>query len=182
MKRSQFVECMAYLEAGCGVPLDPKALQVYFDLLGDLEAPVLRTACKRVILEHPWKTFPSVSELRTASAEILQGKTRRLSAGEAWEAAWRASGRIDMAIEGSAERAMKDLPAAVRNAMRIVLPSMVSKRDPSSVIRSQFVKAYEVCAERAQREALLPLAVRSEVARLGGDVEKKIAQIGRMPE
>ena len=183
MTRSQFVECMAYLEAGCGVPLDPKALQVYFDLLGDLEAPVLRTACKRVILGHPWKTFPSIAELRQASADCLHGQLGDLSPGEAWALAWEIVGRIDPAIEGSSARAMEGAPRRVIEALKAMgIPAMCYGKEPVGVLRGQFMKIYDGLASRDKRSALMPKAVKEEVKKLGGEVEKRLASIGRMDE
>jgi len=168
MNRREFAEVMAYLGLGIGRELSADAHQVYFDLLGDLPAPVLRLAAKRVLLEHRWANFPTVAELRAAATETARGEVKELSPGEAWALAWAAVGRIDPEVEGSEVRATKGLPPAVAESLRAMgVAALCYGDEPVGVVRGQFMKVYEAVAGRRRREALLPLAVRQELRVVG---------------
>lgn len=185
MTRAEFATVMAYLEAACGKPLAQKSLDVYFDLLGDLSAEVLSIAAKRIAVEHKWATFPSVAELREAASETLRGEVKELSAAEAWEWAWSAVKSIDLEIEGSCERACRGLSNTVLEAMRAFgIPALVYGKEPLGVVRAQFTKIYEQLAARDRRAALLPAALKKEIAAIGQKrlppaVAKQIEDIGQ---
>lgn len=197
MTNTEFAEIIAYITAGCGKPLTAESQVVYFDLLGDLPAETLRLAARRVLLEHKWATFPSVAELRQAAVDSTRGEVKELSAVEAWGLARRVAARIDLEVDGSAERAMTDLPPLVREAMRIFgLPSLCvsggddfdgnpRRVDPISVQAAQFVKIYEQIAARDRKAALMPPAVRKAIDEAGerqqiaGTVRQAIEGIGK---
>lgn len=186
MTTSEFAAVMGFLESACGKPLPPKALDVYFELLGDLPVDVLRLSAQRVALEHPWANFPSIAELRAAAAEIVRGLVKEVSPAESWELAWRAAGRIDLEIDGSADRAMNGLPEIVQEAMRAYsIPSLVYGKDPVGVIRGQFLKIFEQLAARDRRIALLPAAMKKKIVETGDRppvIQKVLDQIGVIGE
>lgn len=181
MTRNEFGAVMAYLQvglSGSGKCLDEKTfeamLDVYFDLLGDLPAPVFQLAAKRVLLEHRWATFPTVAELRQAAAETAQGQAIELSPAEAWQIAWKAAGKIDLDIDGSCERQMAALPPIVQQAMRAFsLPALVNGKEPLAVVRAQFIKIYEQLAARERRVALLPTMLREQLNEIGREHEQR---------
>lgn len=186
MTRVEFATVIVYLEAICGKQLPPASMDPYFDLLGDLPSDVLRTAAQRVAVEHRWATFPSVAELREAAIETIQGSVKELSPAEAWDLAWSAAGRIDLEIEGSIDRACKDLPVTVLEAMRAFgVPALVYGKEPVGVVRGQFLKIFEQLAARDRRRALLPASVKNSIAEIGargqvaGSVGKIVESIGK---
>ncbi len=164
MTNIEFAEIIAYITAAIGKPLTPDAQVVYFDLLGDLDAPVLQLAAKRVVLEHPWSTFPSVAELRAAAAYIVTGQVSPLTPAAAWQIAWNAIANIDPEIEGSTARMLERVPPLVAETIRAMgVPSLCYGREPVAVVRSQFLKAFEQLAARDKRAALLPPATRQAI-------------------
>lgn len=181
MTRAEFAEVMAYLQSGCGKSLTAHAVEVYFDLLNDIPVVVFRTAARRVLLEHPWSTFPSVAELRKAAVETMRGEVSPITGAEAWEMAWRAAGRIDLEQPGSAERHMQALPQIVQSAMRgFGLASLCSGGEPVSVVRSQFLKLFEGLSKRIERAGLFPPHVQEAVRQqLPKPVEVVMGQIGQ---
>ncbi len=165
MTRTEFGIIVAYLEVGCGKKLPTDAMEVFFDLLGDLPAAVLQLAAKRVILEHRWATFPSVAELREAAVLTARGEVKELSPAEGWELAWNAVKNIDPEIERSVTRAMEKLPPLVVAAIRAMgLLNLCYGEEPVAVIRGQFLKVFEQLAARDKRTELFPLATRQEIA------------------
>jgi hypothetical protein len=153
---TEFAEIIGFLTAGCGKPLAVESQVVYFDLLGDLSAETLWLAARRVLLEHPWATFPSVAELRQAAAESARGEIRDLAPSEAWELAWYAvTNFVDPEAPASLERAKARLPALVwRTIEAFPLVALVYGKEPVGVLRGQFLRMYQDYAERARREAL----------------------------
>ena len=157
MTNTEFAGIVGYITNGCGKSLTAKEQLVYFDCLGDLDMSVMELAAKRVLMEHKWHSFPSIAELRQAAVESMRGEVKELSGAEAWELAWRAVGRTDPEQEGSADRAMKGLPATVREAVvGFGLLDLCYGKEPLGVLRGQFIKHYEQLAARDRRAALLP--------------------------
>lgn len=183
MTRPEFAQIIAYLTAGCGKPLADAALEVYFDLLGDLPFDAMKLAAQRVLLEHRWATFPSIAELREAATATMRGQVAALSPAEAWALAWDAAGRIDPEQEGSAERGLRDLPPLVVEAIRAFgLPALCYGQEPVGVVRAQFTKIYEQLAAREQRTALLPHKTAEAVRqRLPQQVAGILQNIGIQP-
>ena len=165
MTRVEFGVVIAYLEAVCGKQLPPVAMEPYFDLLGDLPAEVLKTAAKRVAIEHPWATFPSIAELRAAAVETMRGLVKELSPAECWEIAWSATRCLDLEVPCTIERTTQKLPPIVLECMQAFgIPALVYGKEPVSVVRGQFMKIAEQLLARDRREALLPSSVKREIA------------------
>ncbi len=159
MSNLEFAEIMLRITAGCGKSLAMESQVVYFDLLGDLDASVLRIAADRVLAEHVWSTFPSIAELRQAAVDTLRGDVKELSPGEAWEMAWKAAANIDPEVQSSIDRAKAKLPPIVWEAVSCLsLLDLCYGREPVGVIRGQFMRIYEGLASRDRRKALLPPA------------------------
>lgn len=187
MSRQEFVKVMAYLTAGSGKELAQSSLEVYFDLLGDLPYDVLAVAAKRVLLTHPWATFPSVAELREAAALTSRGEVVPLSAAEAWALAWRTAGCTDPEVDGSFARAAKGLPTIVVRAISTFgLNALCYGKEPVGVLRAQFMKMFEQLAAREHENALLPAATRQAIEAQSPSpaepVRALLSGIGRPPD
>lgn len=187
MTNTECAEILAFIADGCGKVLTPKAQVVYFDCLSDLDFQTLQIAAKRVLMEHRWATFPSIAELREAAAMTNQGAVCLISPVEAWEMAWGAIRRIDMDVDGSVQRATKDLPALVVETMDVIgIASLVGGKDPVPVVRAQFLKAFESLAARDKRQALMPGSLKAAIenrpaerAGLTGPAAAALAGIGK---
>lgn len=166
---------MAYLTAGCRKPLADASVEVYFDLLKDLDEQVMFAAVRRVLCDHVWATFPSIAELRAAATEAMAGKA--LTAGEAWQIAWQCVGRnYDPEIHGEYRHGGKvypsqlaclteGLPPQVLEAINAYgAQSLACGAEPLGVVRAQFMKIFEAVEKRERREAVLPESVKRDVA------------------
>ena len=168
MSRQEFAKIFAYVSIAIGKQLPTEAIEVYYDLLGDLDQHVLQITAKRVVLEHKWATFPSVAEFREAAAETMRAEVKELSPAEAWEMAWKAARRIDLEIDGSFDRACAALPPIVVEAMRsFSIPALIHGKEPVGVVRGQFLKIFEQLAARDRRAALLPDGIKRDLAAIG---------------
>lgn len=164
MRRDEFVKALAYITAGCGRELAPASLEVYFDCLGDLTYDVMLLAAKRVLLSHKWATFPSVAELREAATTVAAGRVSELSPAEAWALAWRAAANTDPEIEGSFERATRNVPAIVVRAMKAFgVCSLCAGGEPVGVLRGQFLRIYEQIAAGDKAAQMLPPTTRRAI-------------------
>lgn len=186
MSNIEFAEIIAYITAACGKSLPTASQVVYFDLLGDLPADAFRAAAKRVVLEHPWNTFPSVAELRQATAEQLRGDVQELAWPEAWEMAWRAIANMDPELEGSIERCLARLPKIVADAVNAMgVNNLCYGSEPVAVIRAQFRDTFVPIAARERRKALFTPAMIADLDKtkdrqaLPASVKLAIEGIGR---
>jgi hypothetical protein len=184
MSKPEFVSVMVYISAATGKEISEETARVYFDLLGDLPVDVLQMAAKRVVLEHPWATFPSAAELRQAAVEILQGRISEISPAEAWQLAWEATGKIDPEVNGSIETACAKLPPIVFDAMKTFgINALCYGRDPIGVVRGQFMTIFEQLAARDRRQALFPVRLQESIlARLPKPVAGALTEIGKMQD
>ena len=166
MTHIEFAKIAAYIGTAVRKPLTPNELDVYFDLLGDLDANALLVAAKRVLLEHKYATFPSVAELRAAAVETQRGAVSDLTPAEAWALAWWVAGNCDPEVDGSFERACakaKAPPLVVEAIRGMGLADLCYGKEPVGVIRGQFLKCFEQLQARDRRAALLPPAVREAI-------------------
>lgn len=184
---------MAYLTAAIGKSLTPDAVEVYFDLLGDLPPAVLLIAVKRVALSHRWATFPTVAELREAAAETMQGKAAVLSAGEAWGMAWRAACKYDPSKSGphyaggklhnsQLDFLCEGLPPLVVDAWRAFGFAALANADPAFA-RKEFEAIYDGLVANEKRRAILPASVAKAIESIGAKalpapVQQAVAAIG----
>ncbi len=179
----------------CGKPLSPEAQAEYFRLLGDLPRDVFQIAADRVILSHPWATFPSVSELRQAATSLLSSND--LTSAEAWALAREAVANIDPDMMGphrvyrgngeydvypsQAASVLKALPAPVAKAIEVFgLRELCITDSPDGVIRAQFSKVFDSLQEREKRTAMLPPIVKAAIERKRdeGMIQSALAGIG----
>lgn len=205
MTRPDFKRCMDYVSHAIQKWPGDETLEVYFDLLGDLGYDVLRAACKRVVLEHKWATFPTVAELREAAVEVQAGDFARMPAQAAWSLACRAVEQIDLEFVGEfvvfekgqrvsfanvIDYALAKLPPSVAATLRSFgVGRLLSHADPIGVLQAQFCQTYNELLTAAKRGALLPLSVRNEIASVAVrsiagaiPIGKAVALIGKRVE
>lgn len=198
MTRKEFAATMAYLAAACGKSLPDASMEVYYDLLGDLPVEALKTAAKRVSLEHKWATFPSVAELREAASETMRGQVKDISPAEAWEIAWDLASNYDPDSRGEYvvngrryesrwECLTQDIPPVVMKAIRSFgIMALIYGKEPVGVLRGQFMKTFEQIAAGQKRAALLPAALRQEIenhgrASIPAPVREALTDLGKEP-
>lgn len=200
MNKGEFAGCMAYLAATLNQSISEERSKQFYNLLGDLPLDVLRIACKRVVLEHPWPTFPSVAEIRQAASETILGQVAELPPAEAWRLASQAMAKIDCEIAGpymarNREGVMTQFPSQTA-AVMANLPPLVRKtvsaygvrawtqgREPIGVIRGQFLRMFEQNVAQFKRLALMPPALQKEIeakspASLPSVAHNALSQIG----
>lgn len=164
MTKAEFGAILAYLSAAVGKPVTDQQAEVYFDLLGDLPAAVLRAAAQQALLESQYPTLPPVGQLRKLATAALEGRDRIPTAAEAWECARRAVVRFGYCREAEGLASVSGL---VRRTLECLGWVAVCDSTEPEIVRAQFVRAYESLASREHRERLLPAAVKEAIAKVG---------------
>ena len=146
--------------------VDDLKVQVWHEMLGDLDYSLASLAIKKLILES---TFPpSIAEVRKAAVEIQTPE--QTNGTQAW-------GEVIKAIRNFGHYREEEALASMSPRTAYVVKCMgwreICMAEEPGVIRGQFLKMYQQVAEREQKEQLLPPAMRREI--------KQIAQL-RLPE
>ena len=149
--------------------VDDLKLQVWHEMISDLDYGIASLAIKKLILES---TFPpSIAEVRKAAVEIQTPE--QTTGAQAWGEVIRAIRNYGVYREEEALSSMSPRTAYVVKCMGW---REICMGEESGVIRGQFLKMYQQVAEREQKEQLLPPAMRREI--------KQITQLTqlRLPE
>ncbi len=155
--------------------VDDLKVQVWHEMLGDLDYSLANLAIKKLILES---TFPpSIAEVRKAAMEILNPDV--MTAADAW-------GEVVQAIRRygyyRAEEALASMSPETARVVRSIGWQEICMSEEPGVIRGQFLKMYQQVAEREQKEKLLPQGLREDIQRIAGRMDMKVITGGRSVE
>lgn len=149
---------LATLTAGSGTRSPPSAEQaeVYFDLLGDLPSAVLMAASRQALVEQQYPTLPPVGVIRRLAVALIQPPTTTV---EAW-------GEVLSAVRcyglDRRQKALAQLPPALARVAAPLWEIICECPDASlTFVQKQFTEAYQAVSAQAERQALMPPAVRS---------------------
>jgi len=175
MTKGEVAKLLAVLAASYPkFEVDDLKVQVWHEMLGDLDYATANMAVKKLILEN---TFPpSIAEVRIAAAEIMNPDV--MTAAEAW-------GEVERAVRtyGSYQEteALASLPPRVAKVVRLIGWREICLNEEPGVVRGQFLKMYQQVQERDRREMLLPADLRQEIQRLAGMMDMKAIAGGGEP-
>ena len=151
MKQEEFAQIamllhVAYKTQADAVRFDKDALNVWFTMLQDLDADILKAAVVNLIARSPYQ--PRISDVRQEYARITQPP--RLSEQEAWSL-------VRDAIRGST--AFEELPEDIRDAVvdraQLWEWGQCESKQVDTVIQALFKKSYAAVLERKNAEAVL---------------------------
>ena len=154
--------------------VDDLKVQVWHEMLGDLDYATANMAVKKLILEN---TFPpSIAEVRKAAMEILNPDV--MTAAEAW-------GEVERAVRvyGCYQEieALASLSPRTAKVVRQIGWREICLNEEPGVVRGQFLKMYQQVQERDHREMLLPADLRQGIQRLAGMMDMKAIAGGGEP-
>lgn len=165
MTRPEFAAVLGYISAAVGKSATEQQAEVYFDLLGDLPAEILRCAAQRALLEHVYATIPSVAVLRRLAIETASGGPA-LTAAEAWGVVRRAMVCFSY-MRG--QEAIASMPPLVGIAVDAIGWRQMCDSTDTERSFAQFRDAYQQLAQREELEKLLPAPLKQQLARIGHD-------------
>ena len=146
--------------------VDDLKVQVWHEMLGDLDYVTANTAVKKLILENAFP--PSIAEVRKAAMEILNPEV--MTAAEAW-------GEVERAVRvyGCYQEieALASLSPRTAKVVRQIGWREICLNEEPGVVRGQFLKMYQQVQERDHREMLLPADLRQGIQRLAGMMDMR---------
>ena len=146
--------------------VDDLKVQVWHEMLGDLDYSLASLAIKKLILESTFA--PAIAEVRKAVAEILNPDG--MTAAEAW-------GEVERAIRlygyYRETEALESMSPSVAKVVKYIGWQNICLNEEPGVVRGQFLKMYAQVAEREQKELLLPADLRQGIQRLAGMMDMK---------
>jgi len=160
MTKGEVAKLLAVLAAAYPkFEVDEVKVQVWYEMLGDLEYSVANIAIKKLIMQN---TFPpAIAEVRKAAIEI--SSPRGLTAAEAW-------GEVVKAVRNygyyRGEEALASLSPTTAQIVRYIGWREICMSEDIGVIRGQFLRMYEQIATREQEKQLLPLTMQTEIKKL----------------
>ena len=155
--------------------VDDLKVQVWHEMLGDLDYDTANMAVKKLILES---TFPpAIAEVRKAVMEILNPDG--MTAADAW-------GEVVQAIRRygyyRAEEALANMSPKTARIVRSIGWQEICMSEEPGVVRGQFLKMYQQVAEREHKERLLPEALKREIHKLAIRNDMKVITGGKANE
>ncbi len=153
--------------------VDDLKVQVWHEMIGDLDYGIASLAIKKLILES---TFPpSIAEVRKAAVEIQTPE--QTTGAQAW-------GEVIKAIRNFGHYREEEALASMSPRTAYVVKCMgwreICMAEESGVIRGQFLKMYQQVAEREQKQKLLPENLQSQIRKIAsvtGSIRKREARL-----
>jgi len=175
MTRAETAKILAVLAASYPkFEVDDLKVQVWHEMLGDLDYVTANMAVKKLILENTFA--PSIAEVRKAAMDILNPDV--MTAAEAW-------GEVERAVRTYGyyreTEALASLTPRVAKVVRQISWREICLNEEPGVVRGQFLKMYQQVQERDHREMLLPADLRQEIQRLAGMMDMKAIEGGGKP-
>lgn len=136
---------------------DKLMLDVWHEMLGDLEYTVMQLAAKKCMINSVFP--PSIAEVRREAVKIIN--PQRKTAAEAWEEVNKV---VDKFGYYRQVEAMESLSPVVARAVKSIGFEKICLTENMGVERGQFIKIYEQMDGRDYEEILLPDSMRLQIA------------------
>ena len=146
-------------------------VQVWHEMLKDIEYSIAQLAIKKLILES---TFPpAIAEVRKAVVSIT---TPGVASGvEAW-------GEVTKAIKNYGfyrqEDALASMSETTAKVVRYIGWQDICMAEEAGVIRGQFLKMYEQLASKENTTKLLPVEMQEQIIMLSEKMDLKVIEGG----
>ena len=168
MTKAEIAKILAVLAASYPkFEVDDLKVQVWHEMLGDLDYATANMAVKKLILESTFA--PAIAEVRKAAKEILNPDG--MTAAEGW-------GEVERAIRlygyYRETEALESMSPSVAKVVKYIGWQNICLNEEPGVVRGQFLKMYAQVAEREQKELLLPADLRQGIQRLASRMELKV--------
>ena len=152
-------------------------INTWQECLGDLDYRLVLQAVKKSIIESPYP--PTIHDIRKNAIEMVNPNTTR-TAIEAWNEAY---GMISSGLYMTEEQFNEHSPEVKKFFGNVRQVKELAKTDAdtvNTVTKGQFLKQYEIIAERKKQQKLLPeqmqnmigqLAEKMDIKRLEGEIK-----------
>lgn len=151
--------------------VDDLKVQVWYEMLGDLDYDVANIAIKKIIMLN---TFPpAIAEVRKAAIEI--SSPRGLTAAEAWGEVIRAIRDYGYYREKEAMASMSPITAQV---VRYMGWREICLSEEPEILRAHFLKMYDQVAAREQEKQLLSPTMQTEIKKIAKKYDLRLIEGG----
>lgn len=152
-------------------------INTWQECLGDLDYRLVLQAVKKTIIESPYP--PTIHDIRKNAIEMVNPDTTR-TAIEAWNEAY---GMISSGLYMTEEQFNEHSPEVKKffgNVRQVKELAKTEANTVNTVTKGQFLKQYEIIAERKKQQKLLPeqmqnmigqLAEKMDIKRLEGEIK-----------
>jgi len=148
-------------------------LNVWHEMLGDLDYAVATTAVKKLIMQN---TFPpAIAEVRKAAMEILN--PGQVTGSEAWGEVTKAIRDYGYYREDEALASMS--PTTARVVRHMGWQDICMSEEPTGVLRGQFLRMYGQVADGEQEQQLLPAGLREQIGKLAAGKDLRLVEGGK---
>ena len=174
MTKGEVAKLLAVLAAAYPkFEVDDVKVQVWYEMLGDLDYAVASMAVKKIIMQN---TFPpSIAEVRKAAIEI--SSPRVLTAAEAW-------GEVVKAVRNygyyRGEEALASLSPTTAQVVRYIGWREICLNEEPEILRAHFLRMYDQIIAREQEKQLLPPAMQAEIKKLGSGIDGSVVEISEV--
>ncbi len=172
MTKGEVAKLLAVLAAAYPkFEVDDVKVQVWYEMLGDLEYSVVNIAIKKLIMQN---TFPpAIAEVRKAAIEI--SSPRGLTAAEAWGEVVKAVRNYGYYQEKEAMASMSPITAQV---VRYMGWREICLSEEPEILRAHFLKMYDQVAAREQEKQLLSPTMQTEIKKLAKKYDIRLIEGG----
>lgn len=161
MDKAEFAKFYTYITSvATDTKPSPQRMEVYWDLLNDLDFTIAMLAAKKVLatLENPFLPMPAV--FRSEAARITG--PRHLTAPEAYTEALRAVRNFGGYRE---QEALESLSLLTRKAVESIGFKNLCYSEEPGVLAGQFRMNYEALAKREEIDAKTPIILKELIER-----------------
>lgn len=179
MTRDEFAPMVGLMAAATHAEVTRETVEVYFDLLNDLPANLVRAAIRQAVLEQDYPTLPPVGKIRKLAVSFAGPPA--IPGPEAWNlflAAVRrfGSGRRRRLVKGeliefdASEQGLATLPPVVAHAARCFGWQRLcdTSAEHMGIAERDFLQSYGTLEKRDEQQAIMPPSVRA-IANHAGD-------------
>ena len=151
--------------------VDDVKVQVWHEMLGDLDYAVASMAVKKIIMQN---TFPpAIAEVRKAVTELMNPE--QVTSSEAWGEVTRAIRNYGYYREGEALASMSPTTAQV---VRYMGWREICLSEEPEILRAHFLKMYDQVAAREQEKQLLSTTMQTEIKKLAKKYDIRLIEGG----
>lgn len=143
-----------------------EALSLWYSALQDLPYEVLSAALQKWVTTEKWS--PTIAELRTACAELVDGKLPDW--GEGWYEVQKTLQRYGW---NRPQEAYESLSPLAQSAAKMIGWTQICESENPEALRAQFRQCFEIAARRADEDRKLPAALKETIAGILAGHEKK---------
>jgi hypothetical protein len=174
LKKTETVQLLAVINAAFpNMQVTEAMVSLWYELLGDIDFGLAKAAVKKLLLQSPYP--PTIADIRKQALEIATPSEDRIDAAEAW-------GEVIEAIRHYGYYRQKDALESMSPRTAKVVRYMgwqeICHSERPDVVRGQFLKMYEIIANREKQERLLPATLRAEIKKLADSMSLKMLEEG----